>query len=76
MGSSRCLVWISYLVDLLYPCEVCGHHYEDHLIGLSCAICWADLGFSNHEFSIYDPKLCRRFIGDNLKYLEDKDAES
>jgi len=63
-------------MDLLYPCKVCGHHYEDHLIGLNCAICWADYGFNYHEFSMYDSRLCRKFVGDNLKYLEDKHAES
>jgi len=60
-------------MDLLYPCKTCGHAYEDHLVGLSCAFCWADAGF-NRSSVIHN--MCKRFIGDNLKYLEEKHAES
>lgn len=52
-------------MDLLYPCQTCGHNFEDHLMGLRCAICWFDAGYDARH-------ICIKFIGDNLKYLEDK----
>ena len=61
-------------MDLLYPCEVCGHHYEDHLIGLSCAICWADEACDMCSGGDCIT-ICSKFVGDNLKYLEDKHNE-
>jgi hypothetical protein len=60
-------------MDLLYPCKTCTHAYEDHLMGLNCAICWSDIGFASHGYLF--PNTCRKFIGDNLKYLEDKHNE-
>lgn len=61
-------------MDLLYPCKTCTHAFEDHVAGLICAICYAD---NRGQFRPYVPfmETCRIFIGDNLKYLEDKQNE-
>jgi hypothetical protein len=61
-------------MDLLYPCKTCSHHFEDHVGGLICAICWAD---HKCQFRAWQPTMdtCDKFIGDNLKYLEEKHAE-
>lgn len=63
-------------MDLLYPCKTCKHNYEDHLIGLTCAICWSDHGFKSFYTNMTSPDMCKKFVGDNLKYLEDKHNES
>jgi len=65
-------------VDLLFPCKHCHHNFEDHLLGLSCAVCWADAGLVrvNKYPGIDNSNICKKFEGDNLKYLEDKNAKS
>ena len=57
-------------MDKLFPCKNCGHHYEDHIPGYRCVICWVDSG---HDVLLNG--MCRDFVGDNLKYLEDKHEE-
>ena len=64
-------------MDPLYPCKTCGHNYEDHMIGLGCALCWSDAGFARVQVNsdLFNPPICKKFIGDNFKYLEDKHSE-
>lgn len=55
-------------MDLLFPCKTCGHNYEDHLMATRCAICWYEAGYDATG-------ICYKFIGDNLRYMEEKNNE-